>query len=365
MTGWDKQSDAPPPADRVLAVPARDDDLLALFALDTGERLGEVPVGSHPVHATTCRGRTVVATMGDRAVTAVDASGEVTQIETGVLGPSHFAAANGELYVSCSAGDALAVIDSERLTLVDRVAVGAEPHEVAVAPDGDRLYSGAAARASSTSSTPSATSGSARSTPARTPGCRASRSRRTGTGDTRSTSAARGCRLPSRPVTIRVLSPSKSRSTPRPRSAPTRTTSSRPVTGCSSPAAATVSSTSSTGSWIRSRSTTGSPAPVDVLEVADDWWVLDASAPTSVARRRGRRDVGARTGRNPCEWRSNRHLALRRRPRLSRRRRVRDRLDGEIAGVPVRIGRGVNSPPYSLTASPFASLRSEAPPCIR
>ncbi|ACM56849.1 YncE family protein [Halorubrum lacusprofundi] len=142
MTGWDKQSDAPSPADRVLAVPCEGDDLLALFALDTGERLGEVPVGSHPVHATTCRGRTVVATMGDRAVTAVDASGEVTQIETGVLGPSHFAAANGELYVSCSAGDALAVIDSERLTLVDRVAVGAEPHEVAVAPDGDRLYSG-------------------------------------------------------------------------------------------------------------------------------------------------------------------------------------------------------------------------------
>lgn len=95
MTGWDKQSDAPSPADRVLAVPCEGDDLLALFALDTGERLGEVPVGSHPVHATTCRGRTVVATMGDRAVTAVDASGEVTQIETGVLGPSHFAAANG------------------------------------------------------------------------------------------------------------------------------------------------------------------------------------------------------------------------------------------------------------------------------
>jgi len=95
-----------------------------------GDRLGEVPVGSHPVHATTCRGRTVVATMGERAVTAVDASGEVTQVETGVLGPSHFAGANGELYVSCSAGDALAVVDPESLTLVDRVAVGAEPHEV-------------------------------------------------------------------------------------------------------------------------------------------------------------------------------------------------------------------------------------------
>jgi len=128
--------------DRVLAVPCEGADSLALFALDTGERLGEVPVGSHPVHATTCRGRTVVATMGERAVTAVDPSGEVTRVETGVLGPSHFAAANGELYVSCSAGDALAVIDPERLTLVDRVAVGAEPHELAVSPDGTRLYSG-------------------------------------------------------------------------------------------------------------------------------------------------------------------------------------------------------------------------------
>ncbi|WP_123620974.1 YncE family protein [Halorubrum sp. CSM-61] len=128
--------------DRVLAVPCEGDDLLALFALDTGDRLGEVPVGSHPVHATTCRGRTVVATMGERAVTAVGSGGEVTRVETGVLGPSHFATANGELYVSCSAGDALAVIDPERLTLVDRVAVGAEPHEIAVSPDGDRLYSG-------------------------------------------------------------------------------------------------------------------------------------------------------------------------------------------------------------------------------
>jgi len=142
MTADGHGSGAGTSADRVLAVPCEGDDLLALFALDTGARLGEVPVGSHPVHATTCRGRTVVATMGERAVTAVDPDGEVTRIETGVLGPSHFATANGELYVSCSAGDALAVIDPEGLTLVDRVAVGAELHEIAVAPDGDRLYSG-------------------------------------------------------------------------------------------------------------------------------------------------------------------------------------------------------------------------------
>ncbi|EMA69099.1 hypothetical protein C461_05692 [Halorubrum aidingense JCM 13560] len=127
---------------RVVAVPCEGEDVLALFALATGEPLGDVPVGSHPVHATTRRGRTFVATMGDRAVTAVDPNGEVTRIETGVLGPSHFAAANGELFVSCSAGDALAVIDPESLALVDRIAVGAEPHEVAVAPGGRRLYAG-------------------------------------------------------------------------------------------------------------------------------------------------------------------------------------------------------------------------------
>lgn len=135
-------SDDTSPADRVVAVPCEGDDVLALFALDTGEPLGEVPVGSHPVHATTHGGRTFVATMGDRAVTAVDPDGGVVRIETGVLGPSHFAVANGALFVSCSAGDTLAVIDPERLTLVDRIAVGAEPHETAVSPDGRRLFSG-------------------------------------------------------------------------------------------------------------------------------------------------------------------------------------------------------------------------------
>ncbi|WP_418285117.1 YncE family protein [Halorubrum sp. DTA46] len=130
------------PDDRVVAVPCEGDDVLALFALETGDPLGEVPVGSHPVHAVSYRGRTFVATMGERAVTAVAPDGEVTRIETGVLGPSHFAAANGALFVSCSAGDALAVVDPESLTLTGRIAVGAEPHEVAASPDGDRLFSG-------------------------------------------------------------------------------------------------------------------------------------------------------------------------------------------------------------------------------
>ena len=136
----DEAGDGPP--DRVVAVPCGGADSLALFSLATGDPLGEVPVGSRPVHATTAADRTFVATMGERSVTAVDPDGEVTRVETGVLGPSHFASANGELYVSCSAGDALAVVDPVELTLVDRIGVGAEPHELAVAPDGDRLYSG-------------------------------------------------------------------------------------------------------------------------------------------------------------------------------------------------------------------------------
>ncbi|TKX80770.1 YncE family protein [Halorubrum sp. SD626R] len=131
-----------PRSDRLVAVPCEGDDVLALFALADGEPLGEVPVGSHPVHATTAAGRTFVTTMGERAVTAVDPDGAVSRIETGVLGPSHFASANGELFVSCTAGDALAVVDPESLTLVTRIGVGAEPHEVAVSPDEGRLYAG-------------------------------------------------------------------------------------------------------------------------------------------------------------------------------------------------------------------------------
>jgi YVTN family beta-propeller protein len=131
--------DAP---ERVVAVPCEGADVLALFDLATGEPLGSVPVGSHPVHATTTADRTFVATMGERSVTAVAPGGEVTRVDTGVLGPSHFASANGELYVACSAGDALAAIDPVALTLTDRIGVGAEPHELAVGPDERRLYSG-------------------------------------------------------------------------------------------------------------------------------------------------------------------------------------------------------------------------------
>lgn len=142
MTDPDVGGSADVPDERVVAVPCEGDDALALFALADGEPLGEVPVGSHPVHATAFGGRTFVATMDDRAVTAVGADGAVSRVETGVLGPSHFAAANGELFVSCTAGDALAVVDPETPALVARVAVSAEPHEVAVAPDGRRLYVG-------------------------------------------------------------------------------------------------------------------------------------------------------------------------------------------------------------------------------
>ncbi|WP_299334393.1 YncE family protein, partial [Haloplanus sp.] len=54
----------------------------------------------------------------------------------------HFATAGDELYASCSAGDTLAVIDPVELTLVRRIGVGAEPHELAVGPGERRLYSG-------------------------------------------------------------------------------------------------------------------------------------------------------------------------------------------------------------------------------
>ncbi|VTT86369.1 hypothetical protein DM2_2407 [Halorubrum sp. DM2] len=142
MSGDGRDGEGGDETGRVVAVPCEGDDLLALFDLSTGEGLGEVPVGSHPVHAATHRGRTFVATMGERAVTAVDPEGTVTHVGTGVLGPSHFATAGDELVVSCSAGDALAVIDPDGPRLAGRIAVGAEPHELAVSPGGERLYSG-------------------------------------------------------------------------------------------------------------------------------------------------------------------------------------------------------------------------------
>ncbi len=116
----------------LLAVPCSDADCLALLDAADGADRGRIGVGAHPVHAAVVDGRVFVATMGDRAVSVV-ADGEVRRIATGVLGPSHFATtAAGDVLVPCTGGDALAIVDAERLELRARVGVGAEPHDVAV-----------------------------------------------------------------------------------------------------------------------------------------------------------------------------------------------------------------------------------------
>lgn len=119
----------------IAAVPCSGPDELVLLDLSSGDRLGAIPVGDHPVHAAVVDGRTFVATMNERAVTVVDRDGSVRRIETGVLGPSHFATVGDELVVSCSAGDALAVVDPADLAPAGRIGVGAEPHEVAARGD--------------------------------------------------------------------------------------------------------------------------------------------------------------------------------------------------------------------------------------
>ena len=128
--------------DRILAVPCEGANELVLLAAGTGTHRGTVPVGPDPVHATTVGGTTFVATMGDRAVSAVAPDGTLERVETGVLGPSHFGTAGTDLFVSCSAGDTLAVIDPSDRRVVDRISVGAEPHELAVGPSGRLLYVG-------------------------------------------------------------------------------------------------------------------------------------------------------------------------------------------------------------------------------
>lgn len=105
---------------------------LALYNIANGDYLGDVPVGAHPVHATVTDERVFVATMGERSIDVVDTDGTVRRIDTGVLGPSHFAIANGSLFIPCTASDVVAVIDPGGLEFEERIAVGAEPHDIAV-----------------------------------------------------------------------------------------------------------------------------------------------------------------------------------------------------------------------------------------
>ncbi len=124
----------------IVAVCCQGAGVLALHALDTGEPLGRIPVGGHPVHAPRIADRVFVATMDERSVAVVDVDGSVSRINVGVLGPSHFSTVGARLFVTCTAGDVLAAIDPVAGELVERIGVGAEPHELA-AHDG-LLYVG-------------------------------------------------------------------------------------------------------------------------------------------------------------------------------------------------------------------------------
>lgn len=116
----------------LVAVPCAGADCVVLLDGSDGHERGQIPVGAHPVHLAAVDGAVFVATMGDRGVSVVE-DGTVTRVDIGVLGPSHFAVTDdGLVLVPCTAGDTLAVVDRASLTLVDRVGVGAEPHDVAV-----------------------------------------------------------------------------------------------------------------------------------------------------------------------------------------------------------------------------------------
>lgn len=113
---------------------------IALYRLRSGEPLGTIPVGEHPVHLTQANGLVFVATMGERSVTCINPDGTVNPVEIGVLGPSHFALAADRLFVTATAGDVVAAIDPSDDCQVERIGVGGEPHEL-VATD-DRLFVG-------------------------------------------------------------------------------------------------------------------------------------------------------------------------------------------------------------------------------
>ncbi|QLG63693.1 YncE family protein [Halorarum salinum] len=115
----------------LLAVPCSGADTVAILDADHGEFLGDVEVGSHPVHLATVGNCVFVATMGERSVDVI-ADGDVTRIETGVLGPSHFAAVGETVFAPCTGGDVVAVLDATDRTPCGRIAVGGEPHDVVV-----------------------------------------------------------------------------------------------------------------------------------------------------------------------------------------------------------------------------------------
>lgn len=123
----------------LLAVPCSAADAVALFDAATGEKAGEVAVGAHPVHLATAAGRVLVATMGERSIDVI-ADGAVERVQTGVLGPSHFALVGDRAFVPCTGGDAVAVVDLETLETRGRIAVGAEPHDAERL--GDAVYVG-------------------------------------------------------------------------------------------------------------------------------------------------------------------------------------------------------------------------------
>lgn len=118
----------------LLAVPCSGADTLTLLDQGTGERVGDIAVGSHPVHLATVGEAVFVATMDERSVDVV-VDGDVTRVRTGVLGPSHFATVGEMVFVPCTGGDAVAVLDATEPALLDRIAVGGEPHDIVVHDD--------------------------------------------------------------------------------------------------------------------------------------------------------------------------------------------------------------------------------------
>ena len=106
------------------------DGVVSVHDFETGNPIGKIPVGGHPVHAHAIDGRIFVATMDERTLSVIEPNGDVERFRVGVLGPSHFASAAGTLFVTCTAGDVVAAIDPFEPRLLARIGVGAEPHEL-------------------------------------------------------------------------------------------------------------------------------------------------------------------------------------------------------------------------------------------
>ena len=137
---------APSGGTPVAFVSAEHDDRLVAVAVGSGRVLARIPVGDGPHNVAAGRGLRYVLVTSPPAgvVTLVDAfTRRVVNVYRGLRSPHDVEFAPGRApfaYVTEERGGTLAVLSLSSGRIVRRVAVGRGPHDLAVSPDGSRVW---------------------------------------------------------------------------------------------------------------------------------------------------------------------------------------------------------------------------------